>query len=133
VFQFGRFFRLSPLPKRMGTILAEMWISQSREILKVLERLASEKGEDRLELVNDMIFALNSIDRGVHGWRTWIQNLQLMSKFSGDELKEMKEGLIKEAREFIEYDVQVSEKHKEKIPGIVVARKPRERNRTGIA
>ena len=113
--------------------MAERWVSQSRELLKALEELASKKGEDRLELVNSMIFTLNTIDRSIQGWRSWIQNLQLMSKFTEEELRDMKEGLIKGARDFIEYDIQVSEEHREKIPGIVVARRPGEEGRPGIA
>jgi len=109
--------------------MTERWISQNQELLKGLEELLSKTGEDRLELVNAMIFALNAIDRSIHGWRSWIQNLQLMSKFSEDELREMKEGLIKRAREFIEYDVEVTEQHKEKIPRIVVVRRPGEETR----
>jgi hypothetical protein len=46
-----------------------------------------------------------------------------MSKFSEDELREMRDGLVKKAQEFIEYDTQVTEKHKDKIPSIVVVRR----------
>lgn len=109
--------------------MTERWISQNEEMLKALAELASKKGEDRLELVNAMIFALNAIDRSIHGWRSWIQNLQLMSKFSEDELVEMKKGLIEKAQEFIEYDTSVTEKHKEKIPRIVVVRRQGEEDR----
>jgi len=109
--------------------LTERWISQSEELLKTLKELASKKGEDRLELVNSMIFTLNAIDRSIHGWRSWIQNLPLMAKFPEEDLREMTEGLIKKAQEFIEYDVQVTEKHKEKIPRIVVFRRKGEEDR----
>jgi hypothetical protein len=109
--------------------MTERWISQNEEMLKVLGELAAKKGEDRLELVNSMVFALNAIDRSIHGWRSWIQNLQLMAKFSEDELKEMKEGLIEKAQEFIKYDTEVTERHKEKIPRIVVVRRPGEEDR----
>lgn len=111
--------------------MAERWTDQSRELLKALGELASKKG-DRFELVNSVIFALNAIDRSIHGWRSWIQNLLLMSKFSEDELREMKEGLIKEARGFIEYDVEVSLKHRDKMPRIVIREEGRERPDTGI-
>ena len=118
----------------MGTgknILAEQWIDQSRELLKTLKELGSRKG-DRLELVNDMMFALNSIDRSIHGWRSWIQNLEYMSKFSGDELREMRDGLLKESEGFIQFDTQVSEKHKDKFPGMPVMRRPRGEGRAGV-
>ncbi len=92
-------------------------------MLKTLKELASKKEEDRLEMVNTMIFALNSIDRSLHGWRSWIQNLSLMSKFTEEELRQMRKGLLQKAQEFISYDMQVTEKHKDKIPSIVVVRR----------
>jgi hypothetical protein len=113
--------------------LAERWFSQSQELLKTLEELVSKKGEDRLELFSAMVFALNAIDRSLHGWLGWTQNLQLMSQFSEEEMREMKEGLIKEAQGFIEYDVKISDKHRDKISPIVVPEEGRERRRTGIA
>jgi hypothetical protein len=109
--------------------MTERWIAQSEELMKVLADLALKKGDDRLELVNAMIFAVNAIDRSIHGWRSWIQNLPLMTKFSEEELVEMKEGLIAKAQEFIKYDTSVTEKHKEKIPRIVVVRRQGEESR----
>jgi len=79
-----------------------------------------------------MVFALNVIDRSIQGWRSWIQNLTLMSKFSEDELREMKEELIKEAQGFIEYDVKVSNNHRDKMPRIAV-QEERRRPGTGFA
>jgi len=116
----------SPSPQSREQKMTERWISQSQELLKALQELASRKEEDRLELVNAMVFALNAIDRSIHGWRSWIQNLQLMSKFSEDELREMKKGLTEKAEEFIKYDTEVTVQHKEKIPRIVVVRRPGE-------
>jgi len=109
--------------------MAERWISQNQELLKTLGELLSKKEEDRLELVNAMVYALNAIDRSIHGWRSWIQNLQLMAKFSEEELREMKKGLVEKAQEFIEYDTEVTESHKEKIPRIMVVRRPGEEDR----
>lgn len=105
--------------------MTERWIEQSQELLKALEEFA-EKKEDRLELVNSMIFALNIIDRSIHGWRSWIHNLQLMARFSEKELKEMKEGLFEKAVEFIRYDIQITERHKGKIPRIETIGRKRE-------
>ena len=112
--------------------MAERWINESRQLLKALEELASKKSGDRLELVNEMLFAINTIDRSIHGWRTWIQNLQVMSTFSEDELREMRGGLVKGAQSFIEFDVQVSEKYREKFPGAPAVRAPHEGGRAGI-
>ncbi len=109
--------------------MTERWIAQSQEILKTLNELSSKKGEDRLEMVNTMIFALNSIDRSLHGWRSWIQNLPLMSKFNEEELRQMRDGLLQKAQEFIDYDTKVTDSHKDKIPSIVVVRHREEEGR----
>lgn len=90
------------------------WIDESRELLKALDEAASKKGEDRLELVNSMILALIAINRSIGGWMSWMQSLDFMSRFSEDELREMKQEFIKEARGFVEYDTEVSIKHKDK-------------------
>jgi len=113
--------------------MTERWVAQSKELLKALTELASKKEEDRLEMVNTMMFVLNSMDRSLHGWRSWIQNLSLMSKFTEEELRQMREGLLQKAQEFINYDMQITEKHKDKIPSIVVVRKRSEEGpETGI-
>jgi len=122
---------MAPSPPKPGNKLAENWFSQSQELLKALEEAASRKEEDRLELFSAMVFALNAIERSLLGWRGWMQNLQLMSKFSEDELREMKRELIKEAQGFIKYDVEVSIKHKDKIPQIII-REGRERPGTSV-
>ncbi|MCJ7632962.1 DUF2153 family protein [Candidatus Bathyarchaeota archaeon] len=111
--------------------MAENWFSQSQELLKALEEVASRKKEDRFELFSAMVFAINAIDKSLFGWKGWMQNLQLMSKFSEDELREMKGELIKEAQGFIKYDVEVSTKYKDKIPQIIMREEGRERPGTG--
>jgi len=77
-----------------------------------------------------MILALNALDRSVHGWRSWIGSLRLMSRFTEDELREMEESLVKIVRDFVEYDVAVTQKHKDKIPRINVARRSRDVGRS---
>lgn len=111
--------------------MTERWISQSEELLKEMEKLSSKKGRDRLEIVNSIILALNALDRSVHGWRSWIRSLRLMSKFTEEELRGMEEGLMKRVRDFVEYDIGVTKEHKDKIPRITVARR-REREARGM-
>ena len=105
--------------------LTERWISQSENFLKAIEKQSSKTDRDRLEVVSSMILALNALDRSVHGWRSWVGSLRLMSKFTEDELRAMEEGLIKRVRAFVEYDIDVTKKHKDKIPRIDVARRRR--------
>jgi hypothetical protein len=41
-----------------------------------------------------------------------------MTKFTGEELKELEEGLLKSTRVFVEYDIEVTKKYLDKIPKI---------------
>ena len=109
-------------------ILTDRWINQSEKLLKTLENLSAKKARDRLEVVNSMIFALNALERSVHGWKSWILNLPLMSRFTEGELKAMEEGLRKRIQTFINYDVEITKRHKDKIPHItVISQKKKER------
>jgi hypothetical protein len=109
--------------------LTERWISQSEHLLKAMERLSAKKGRDRLEIITSMLLALNALDRSVHGWRSWIGSLRLMSRFTEDELREMEESLVKIARDFVKIDIAVTQKHKDKIPRITVGRRRRDAGR----
>lgn len=105
--------------------MSEKWINQSEDILKLLKNLKTKKDKDRLEIINSLIFTLNAIDRSIHGWRGWVQNLGFMSNFTKDELTDLEEGLIKSTRSFIEYDIEITKKHMEKIPTIKFTEKRR--------
>ena len=105
--------------------LTERWISQSEKILQAIEKQFSKTERDRLEVVSSMMLALNALDRSVHGWRSWVGSLRLMSRFTEDELKAMEAGLLKRVRAFVEYDIEVTKKHRDKIPRIDVARRRR--------
>ena len=109
--------------------LTERWIGQSENLLKTIEKLSTKKERDRLEIISSMILALNALDRSVHGWRSWIGSLRLMSRFTEDELREIEESLVKIVRDFVEYDVAVTQKHKDKIPRINVTRRRRDAGR----
>lgn len=105
--------------------LTERWISQSEKILQAIEKQSSKTEQDRLAVVSSMILALNALDRSVHGWRSWVGSLRLMSKFTEDELRAMEAGLLERVRAFVEYDIEVTKQYKDKIPGIDVARQRR--------
>jgi hypothetical protein len=85
-----------------------------------MEEITAKKDRDRLELINSMLFSLHALNQSVHGWQKWIQNLNFMSKFSVKELQEMEAGLISTVRNFIEYDLDVTKRHENKIPQIRV-------------
>ncbi len=49
-----------------------------------------------------------------------------MSRFTEDELRAMEAGLIERVRAFVEYDLEVTQKHKDKIPSVSVTRRKRQ-------
>ena len=51
--------------------------------------MSSKEKRDRLDVVNSMLFTLNILERSLNGWRLWIRNLSLMSRFTLEELSEM--------------------------------------------
>ena len=83
-----------------------------------MEERTAKQDRDRLELINSMLFSLHALNQSVHGWQKWIQNLSFMSKFSINELQEMEAGLVATVRTFIEYDLDVTKRHENKIPQI---------------
>ena len=80
--------------------------------------LSSKEKKDRLEIINSILFALNILGRSLRGWRFWVGNLSLMSKFTLEELAEIEEALHKQIQPFVEYDVKVTKRWKNKYPQI---------------
>lgn len=93
-----------------------------------METLSSKEKRDRLEVIDSMLLALNMLERSLGGWRFWVRDLSLMSHFSLEELVEMEGTLEKHIRPFIEYDIEVTERWKDKFPRVRV---PRVRRRGG--
>ncbi len=109
--------------------LTEQWTTHSERILQQLTKLSQEPNRDRLAIINALILALNAMDRSVQGWRKWIQNLDFMARFSEDELKAIEQGLTKSARSFIEYDIDITKQHEDKLPRVrITPRRKRKRD-----
>ena len=96
--------------------VSEQWITQSERVLKAMEQSLQNKDKDRLEAITAILHVLNAVDRSLHGWRRWVQNLGFMAEFSAEELRQMEEGLTKVGQAFIEYDLDVTNRYQEKIP-----------------
>jgi len=107
--------------------LAEQWTDQSTKILNKLASLSQEANRDRLAIINALMLALNAMDRSVQGWRKWIQNLDFMARFSEDELQAIEQGLLKSVRNFIEYDIDITQRHQDKLPQLQTTRRRRRR------
>jgi hypothetical protein len=98
--------------------VSDQWITQSDQLLQSLRALQSQTDKDRLEIIKAMFFILNTLERSLKGWRSWVQNLDFMARFSADELRELEDGLNVSAQAFVQYDVDVTKKYQSKIPTV---------------
>lgn len=56
----------------------------------------------------------------LHRWRGWVQNLNFMSRFSNEDLEHIETGILRLAHAFVEYDIEITTKHQEKIPQALI-------------
>ncbi len=85
------------------------WIQVSKRILDQLKKLEEARDEDRLELVRSIQFALKALEMSLTGWKGWVNNPDIMTKFTERELRSMNKKLIDFARSFIKYDIEATE------------------------
>ena len=88
--------------------MSEMWIDVSKKILDQLQHLEEAKGRDRLELVKSLRFMLNALQRSLMGWMQWVNNPDIMTRFTQKDLEKMSERLTEFTRSFIEYDLEAT-------------------------
>lgn len=111
--------------------MSERWIKECERLLKGMKESTSKKDRDRLEIINSILFTLNALERSVIGWKSWIRNLSIMSRFTVEELEEIDEALRKQVETVIEYDIEATKRWKDKFPIIRIARRRvREREET---
>ncbi len=96
--------------------MSERWVTESKELLKRMTMLSSKEEKDRLEAVNSILLSLNVLERSLGGWKFWVRNLSLMSHFSLKELTDIEGTLQRHVRPFIEYDIEATERWKDKFP-----------------
>jgi hypothetical protein len=84
------------------------WIQDCKRILDQIKRLEDVKGQDRLDMVRTIRFTLYALQRSVSGWIEWINNPDVMARFSLEELKEISKNLAKLTQPFIEYDCEIT-------------------------
>jgi hypothetical protein len=89
-------------------ILSEGWIRVSEKILDQLKRFEMTKDKDRLELVRSLRFVLSVLQRSLLGWTQWVNNPDIMTIFTEDDLKKMTEQLVKLTKAFVEYDMKIT-------------------------
>lgn len=89
--------------------MGENWIRDCQQYLKRLEELASAKDRDRLDLVRSMRTALSAINHSLVGWIQYVNNPDIMGKFTKEELEEMDKTLKEFTKGFIEYDIKTTQ------------------------
>ena len=88
--------------------MSENWIKVSKRLLEQLKNLENSKGKDRLELVRSLRFILNVLQRSLIGWTQWVNNPDIMTIFSQNDLESMTEEISKFTQSFINYDLQMT-------------------------
>lgn len=84
------------------------WVKVSEKVLDQLKRMEGTKERDRLELVRSMSFVLRALEMSVVGWMQWVNNPDIMTKFTQKDLEKMNKRLSKFTRDFIKYDVEAT-------------------------
>jgi len=88
--------------------LSERWIQVSEKILEQIKHLKEAKERDRLELVRSIRFMLNTLQRSWLGWIQWVNNPDIMTRFTQEDLEKMNKKLSEFTRSFIEYDLEAT-------------------------
>jgi len=89
-------------------VLSESWIQISDRILEQLKHLEDTKDKDRLELVRSLSFVLNVLQRSLIGWMQWVNNPDIMSIFSQNDLIKMTKNLSEFTSSFVKYDIEMT-------------------------
>ena len=89
--------------------MSEVWIKASEKLLDHIKRLEEAKEGDRLELVRSLRFVLSALQRSLLGWIQWVNNPDIMTRFTKEELEEMNKKISNLTRSFIEYDIAATQ------------------------
>jgi len=107
--------------------LSSGWIQSCQKILERIKDLEKTEGKDRLEHVRSIRFMLAVLQRSLLGWMQWINNPDVMTRFTEEELSEMNKRIAEFTRAFIEYDLEITKKGAEK--GLEISRRAQRRTR----
>ena len=88
--------------------MSGVWIQVSEKILAQLKRLEETEGKDRLELVRSLRFVMSVLQRSLFGWTQWVNNPDIMTRFTQADLEKMNKKLSELTRSFIEYDIEAT-------------------------
>ncbi len=88
--------------------MSEEWVQVSEKILGQLKDSEVAKKKDRLEYVRSIRFALSALQRSLLGWMQWVNNPDIMTRFTQKDLETMNKKLSELASSFIEYDLEAT-------------------------
>ena len=90
--------------------MSDRWIKVSEKVLEQIKDLEKSKSKerDRLELVRSMRFVLKTLEMSLVGWMQWVNNHDVMAKFTQEELEKMNKRLCEFTRSFVEYDIEAT-------------------------
>jgi hypothetical protein len=88
--------------------LSERWIQVSKKIMEQIKRLEEAKDKDRLELVRSIRFMLSTLQRSLLGWIQWVNNPDIMTRFTQEDMEKMNTKLSEFTRSFIKYDLEAT-------------------------
>ena len=102
--------------------MSERWTQISERLLDRIKSLEEVEGKDRLELVRSLGFILGALHRSLLGWMQWVNNPEIMTKFTQEDLEKMNKNLSEFVRSFIEYDLEATKLGAEK--GLTARERP---------
>jgi len=88
--------------------MAGKWAKDCERILDKIKNSAEVKGKDRLDMVRMIRFTLFALQRSVTGWMDWVDNPDIMAKFSLEELRGINKNLAELVCNFVEYDAKIT-------------------------
>ena len=87
--------------------MTRKWAQDCESILRKIKS-AKVEGQDRLDMVRMISFTLFALQRSVTGWMEWVDNPDIMAKFSLEELREINKNLAELVCAFVEYDAKIT-------------------------
>jgi len=88
--------------------MSENWIQVSERIIEQLKNLDETKEKDRLDLVRSLRYLVSVLQRSLFGWTQWVNNPDIISVFTKEDLEQMTKKLTDFTRSFVKYDLEIT-------------------------
>jgi len=88
--------------------MSENWIQVSERIIEQLKDLDETKDNDRLDLVRSLRYLVSVLQRSLFGWTQWVNNPDIISIFTKEDLEQMTKKLTYFTRSFVKYDLEMT-------------------------